>query len=131
MQKTTALRKKIRCAHGLQHGVKVLFSQQQIRCIMRASVGVLSIFLFTMQVLLAGKGHAQGMSEKEITIGFQRTSLSGALKKIEDLSGFRIAYSLEDVEKYTAITLEKGTRSMEKTLSLILSNTNLGFRQQG
>jgi len=98
---------------------------------MRVSVGVLSIFLFTTQVLLAGKGHAQGMSEKEITIGFQRTSLSGALKKIEDLSGFRIAYSLEDVEKYTAISLEKGTRSIEKTLSLVLSTTNLGFRQQG
>ncbi|MBL7735559.1 MAG: SusC/RagA family TonB-linked outer membrane protein [Chitinophagaceae bacterium] len=97
---------------------------------MKISVCSFFIVLLTGQLLFAGPGYGQGMEDKKITLGLQKESLSNALKKIEDLSGFRIAYTLEDVNKYEAISLHRATRTLEKTLQLVLSNTRLDFRRQ-
>ncbi len=102
---------------------------QQIRFLMRVSVCAISFVLLAIQLLIAAPGRSQGM-EKEITLGLQKESLSGALKKIEDLSGFRIAYAVEDVEKYTRISLTRARRTVERTLELVLAQTILDFRQQ-
>jgi len=96
---------------------------------MKASICAISFALLTIELLMASPGHGQGM-EKEITLGFQNESLSNALRKIEDLSGFRIAYAIEDVEKYKVISLPKAKRTVERTLKLILEKTILDFRKQ-
>ncbi|MEP7258870.1 MAG: carboxypeptidase-like regulatory domain-containing protein, partial [Flavitalea sp.] len=97
---------------------------------MKASICAIFTALITIQLLIAAPGFGQGMEEKEITLGLQKESLSDALKKIEDLSGFRIAYSLEDVDRYKGINLAKATRTLEKTLQMVLSRTKLDFRRQ-
>ncbi|HRE50759.1 MAG TPA: SusC/RagA family TonB-linked outer membrane protein [Flavitalea sp.] len=97
---------------------------------MKISVCSFFIVLLTGQLLFAGPGYGQGIEDKKITLGLQKESLSNALKKIEDLSGFRIAYTLEDVDKYNAISLNRATRTLEKTLQLVLFNTKLDFRRQ-
>jgi len=126
MQKTTVLRKMSFARQRLA----TVINYQQIRLLMKISVCSFFIVLLTGQLLFAGPGYGQGMEDKKITLGLQKESLSNALKKIEDLSGFRIAYTLEDVNKYEAISLHKATRTLEKTLQLVLSNTKLDFRRQ-
>ncbi|MBX2921482.1 MAG: SusC/RagA family TonB-linked outer membrane protein [Chitinophagaceae bacterium] len=96
---------------------------------MKAGICAISFALLTIQLLIAAPGRSQGM-EKEITLGLQKENLSVALKKIEELSGFRIAYAVEDVEKYTRISLPKAKRTVERTLELVLAETILGFRTQ-
>lgn len=96
---------------------------------MKASICAISFVLLTIQMLIASPGRSQGM-EKEIVLGLQKESLSMALKKIEDLSGFRIAYAIEDVEKYTRISLPRAKRTVEKTLELVLAQTILDYRRQ-
>ncbi|MBX3257017.1 MAG: SusC/RagA family TonB-linked outer membrane protein [Chitinophagaceae bacterium] len=96
---------------------------------MKASIFAVSFVLLTIELLTAAPGRSQGM-DKEITLGLQKESLSFALNKIEDLSGFRIAYAIGDVEKYTGISLPRAKRTVEKTLELVLAQTILGFRTQ-
>lgn len=127
MQKTTALCKKQRVGQWFA----AFISNSQTQFLMRVSLCVFVIVLVTAQLLSAGPGFGQDMEKKQITLGLQEESLSGAFKKIEDLSGFRIAYSVEDVDQYKSITLSRAKRSLEKTLQLVLSTTNLDFRSQG
>lgn len=96
---------------------------------MKASICIFAVILSAAQLLIAGSGFGQN-NTGEITLGLKKESLSIALKKIEDLSGFRVAYSLEDVEKQKAITLPKAKRTLEKTLELVLAKTKLDFRRQ-
>ena len=126
MQKTTASGK----ITSYEQGLMPFISYQQIRFFMKASICAIFTALITIQLLIAAPGFGQGMEDKEITLGLQKESLSSALKKIEDLSGFRIAYSLEDVDRYKGINLEKATRTLEKTLQMVLSRTKLDFRRQ-
>ncbi|MFT3704335.1 MAG: SusC/RagA family TonB-linked outer membrane protein [Agriterribacter sp.] len=96
---------------------------------MRASICAVSFVILTIQLLIAAPGHSQDM-DKEIILGLQRETLSNALKKIEDLSGFRIAYAIEDVEKYSRISVPRAKRTVAKTLALVLGETMLDFKNQ-
>lgn len=104
-------------------------SSPQIRLLMKAGVYAICFALLTTQLLIAAPGFSQGM-EKEITLGLRKESLSEALKKIEDLSGFRIAYAVEDVERYKSINLQTAKRTVEQTLRQVLSKTLLDFRKR-
>ncbi|MFT3947756.1 MAG: SusC/RagA family TonB-linked outer membrane protein [Agriterribacter sp.] len=96
---------------------------------MKASICAISFVLVTIQLLVAAPGHSQDM-EKEITLGLHKESLSSALKRIEDISGFRIAYAIEDVEKYPKLSVPRATRTVAKTLEIVLAQTILDFKQQ-
>ncbi|MFT4019776.1 MAG: SusC/RagA family TonB-linked outer membrane protein, partial [Agriterribacter sp.] len=96
---------------------------------MKASICAISFGLLTIQLLIAAPGLGQDM-DKEITLGLRKESLSGALKKIEEISGFRIAYAIEDVEKYANISIPQAKRTVAKTLALVLSQTVLDFKNQ-
>lgn len=127
MQKATALGKKPRVGQWFA----AVISNPQTQFLMRVSLCVFMIVFLSAQLLVAGPGFGQDMAKKEITLGLQGESLSGAFKKIEDLSGFRIAYSVEDVDQYKSISLSRAKRTLEKTLELVLSTTHLDFRNQG
>jgi TonB-linked SusC/RagA family outer membrane protein len=127
MQKTTALCKK----PPVGRWFAAVVNNSQTKFMMKVSVCLFVIVLVTAQLLSAGSGFGQDMARKEITLGLNDESLSSAFKKIEDLSGFRIAYSVEDVDQYKSISLAKAKRTLEKTLQLVLSATNLDFRNQG
>jgi TonB-linked SusC/RagA family outer membrane protein len=102
---------------------------QQIRFLMRASICAVSFVLLTIELMIAAPGRSQDM-DKEITFGLQKESLSSALKKIEALSGFRIAYAIEDVEKYSKISVPHAKRTVAKTLEIVLVHTMLYFKNQ-
>ena len=97
--------------------------------LMRLSVCCCSIILITAQLLLAKTGNSQNIKDETITIEAKNETLKKTLKKIEKLSGFQMAYPSEKIVQYKNITLSKETRTVEKTLRLILDNTNLDFKQ--
>jgi TonB-linked SusC/RagA family outer membrane protein len=91
-------------------------------------VAATTLLLFT-QLLTAGEGYAQKMEDKLITLELRNVPLRSALDRIENISGFRMAYVLEQVDRYRNISLPKDTRSVAGTLQQILSGTRLDFRQ--
>jgi len=102
---------------------------QNLRFFMKVSlVAVTTLLLFT-QLLTAGEGYAQKMEDKLITLELRNVPLRSALDRVENISGFRMAYVLEQVDRYKNISLPKDTRSVASTLQLILSGTRLDFRQ--
>lgn len=125
MQKNICLREK----SAFNFGFITFNSFQQIRFLMKAGICAVTFVFLTIQLLIAASGHGQGM-KKEITLGLQKESLSNALKKIEILSGFRIAYAIEDVEKYAKISIPKAKRTVAKTLEVVLAQTILYFKLQ-
>ncbi|MFB9842634.1 SusC/RagA family TonB-linked outer membrane protein [Mucilaginibacter ginsenosidivorans] len=96
---------------------------------MRLSVCCCSIMLITAQLLLAKTGNSQNIKDETITIEAKNEPLKKTLKKIEKLSGFQMAYPSEKIVLYQNITIPKETRTVEKTLKLILDNTDLDFKQ--
>ena len=98
--------------------------------IMKTSTLLLLGMLLLPPLLWAKNSEAQNMSTKKITLMLSNESLRGALGKVEQLSGFRIAFPPEQVRRYRNISLEKGTRSVKETLELLLQKTPLNFKQQ-
>lgn len=125
MQKTTAFCKMLL----LKHSVKAL-NKVDIPFIMKLSACTILWIMITVQLLTASTVVGQKIEEKQITLELHGETLSNALKKIGELSGFRVGYSPNQVFKYNDINLEKGTRTVERTLRLILSSTDLDFKQQ-
>ena len=66
-------------------------------------------------------------AESKITFGMQNKTLEYGLNELGKLSDFRITFTLSQVSKYDNITINKGTRTIRETLSLLLSNTDLTF----
>ena len=122
MQKITAFAKWRLCATQL-------CTHNGFRFLMRLSVCCCTILLITVQLLLAKTSNSQSIKDETITIGAKNEPLKKTLKKIEKLSGFQMAYPSEKIIQYKNITLETDTRTIEKTLRLILDNTDLDFKQ--
>lgn len=100
------------------------------RYFMKISTVMMGCILLVTQMLCAAPGKAQDMSTKKITLSVGKESLRDALNKVEQLSGFRIAYPPEVVTRFKTVSLSKGTRTVKETISLLLQNTRLQFRQQ-
>lgn len=97
--------------------------------VMKLSVSVIVLVILSVQLLTAGPGYAQKMDDKYITLELKNENLRVALNKIERLSGFKIAYQVEQVLRYNNISLPRQKRSVEITLRIILAETRLAFRQ--
>ena len=69
---------------------------------------------------------AQDLSRK-IFFELNNQSLNVGLDKLAKMYGLRVSYLTTDISKYDNITIEKGTRTAEETLKLLLSNTTLSF----
>ncbi|WP_212005976.1 TonB-dependent receptor [Chitinophaga sp. HK235] len=98
------------------------------RLVKTITLALLNIVLLS-SVLMASPGRAQDISTQQITLTLKNETLKSALGKVEALSGFRLAYPPEQVNKYKNISLTKGTRSVKTTLELLLAETYLNFRQ--
>lgn len=73
---------------------------------------------------------AQSIS-KTFVFESSNKSLDATLKALGKASGFLFTYSMEQVGRYPRISIAKGTRNIEKTLSLLLENTSLSYRIKG
>ncbi|MET7001423.1 SusC/RagA family TonB-linked outer membrane protein [Chitinophaga defluvii] len=106
------------------------FLSANSRFIMRVSASFL-VFILTALLLKAETGGAQNMYEKKVTLECHSEPLKSALAKLERASSFKVAYVIDEVEKYNNVTLEKGTRTVSNTLDLLLQHTALVAKQVG
>src|ERR1700743_381483 len=95
-----------------------------MRCRRVLSVLVLIAFQF---ILLNAKG--QDIATDKVTLGLNDQSLETAIKAIEQQSAFRFFYHDDDVKPIIHLNLPSAARTVEQTLSLLLQNTCLSFRQ--
>lgn len=103
--------------------------KSNVSFIMKLSISTMMLIMLTGQLLLAAPGYSQKMEEKIISLELRNESLRTALNKIEKLSGFRMAYQLEQVSRYDNISLSREKRSVDATLRIILAQTTLSYRQ--
>src|SRR5690349_298859 len=97
---------------------------------MMLRIGMIVLFLFcwTAQKLWADTG-TQTINDTKLVLELRGESLEAALKKIEKLTPFRFVYRNEEVRKFKDLSLEKAERTVDETLSLLLKDTPLTFRQ--
>jgi TonB-linked SusC/RagA family outer membrane protein len=97
---------------------------------MRVNLLALMTLLTSMQ-LLAGPGRAQDNAEPQVTLEFHDVTLKAALNKVGRLSGFKMVFPTELVDRYSRVTLQKDTRTIQKTMGLLLEGTVLTYRIVG
>lgn len=117
MQKTTAF------------GFPLPGRNPKLPFIMKVSLAAAFSLLVFTQLLTAGVGYAQRIEDKLITLELRNVSLRQALNRVERLTGYHMTYILEQVGRYRNISLSKETRSVAGTLQLLLSGTELDFKQ--
>jgi TonB-linked SusC/RagA family outer membrane protein len=124
MQDLTALYntrcKVLKCAISL--------TKKNLNYFMKLTSSVMSLFILSIQLLVAAPSIGQSISnDKMITFGASNEKLSDVLKKIEKLSGYRIAYPSEEVSRYSSVTLSEQSRSIDETLQAVLSAKAFDF----
>lgn len=117
--------------HWLTERALLLVCRNNLLFIMKLSFYWCVLVLITTQSLVAKVTVAQSIKESAVLFEAQNTSLKIALKKLEKASGYTLAYPSEKVRQVNSVHLSKGKRSIQKTLELLLQNTNLEFRQIG
>lgn len=124
MQKTTAF-----CGFRQYTYKRTKWHYLNVCFVMKVSVAIVIFFTTSVQLLLANSGFGQTIEDKKISLEFHGAPLRVALNRIEHVSGFRVAYILEQVSKYKSVSIPYGTRSVAGTLNLILANTKLDYKQ--
>jgi TonB-linked SusC/RagA family outer membrane protein len=117
--------KKISYYDPLNRGIKVR-SKSSVSLIRKAVLLVMFISLpvFCLNTL------AQSL-KTEITFELNDQPLKKGLDTLEKISGFRLSYVLNQVTPYEHITVQKGTRTIETTIKLLLEKTNLTYELRG
>lgn len=100
----------------------------QMRFFMRLSLSTIICMLVSFQLLWAVSGKGQALEEKKITMEVTDATLEKALTQVEKLSGFRIAFASELVERSGRVSLQYATRSVGATLSALLKPAGLGYK---
>lgn len=99
--------------------------------IMRWGFSIIGTILLTSQLLLAKDIAGQSTSSVYVGINGKNESLVAILEKISKKSGFTFAYQPQVLDRYKHISFEMGDRTVDATLQLLLSNTDLKYRQLG
>lgn len=112
----------------LLRALTTAFYSKQMRFFMRLSLSTIICMLLSLHLLWAIPGKGQMLDEKKITIEVENVTLGKALTQVEKLSGFRIAYPSEQVERFSRVSLYLATRSVSATLDALLKATGLGYK---
>lgn len=112
----------------LMSALSIAVYSSQMRFFMKLSLSTIICMLVSFQLLLAVSGKGQALDEKKITMEVADATLEKALTQVEKLSGFRIAFASELVEKSGRVSLHYATRSVGATLSALLKQAGLGYK---
>ncbi|MCE6989839.1 TonB-dependent receptor [Dyadobacter sp. CY323] len=96
---------------------------------MRISVCIITIVLCSTQLMLASTINGQSIQEKRIKLEIENELLRSALNKIGKASGFRMAYSLENVSQFKKVSLPNEVMSVEQIMRHVLDGTGLSFEE--
>lgn len=98
---------------------------------MKISVYGMGVLILATQLLLAGVSGAQDIRETNVTIGLEKSSLKEALQTLQRESKYNFFYLSKSVAPFGNITMRKETRTVHRTLEIMLERTSLVFRQEG
>lgn len=85
--------------------------------------------LMVAWLLLAIPVSAQNICTDKVTLGLKNATLLDAIKAIEQKTAFRFFYRDDDIKTVVRLSLPEASRTIEQTLTLLLQNTPLSFRQ--
>lgn len=109
--------------------IAISLNKQFIIWLMRVSF-IISLFLLcSFQLLFAIPVNGQGMADTKVTMKLDNEGLLSGIKKIEAQTTFRFYYRKADVKEIKGLQLSLNTRTLEKTLTELLKNTDFSFRQ--
>lgn len=101
----------------------------RIRRLQRCCMILLVLMALSIQALCSNNLNEQSVEDVRLILELRSESLERALKKIEKLTPFRFVYRSEEVQQVGNLSLEKAERTLDETLTLILRDTPLTFRQ--
>lgn len=94
--------------------------------IMRLSFITVLLLLLTLNLLWAAPGSGQSIENVKVEISLRGEPLQVAFEQIERQTGFKFAYVESQVAVYH-LSLKKESRSVKRTLDLLLANTALKY----
>jgi TonB-linked SusC/RagA family outer membrane protein len=98
---------------------------------MRISFFFLLLFFCSAQLLSARDAVGQDINKVVISLELKDESLLSALDKIQRLTPFTFAYNKREVKRIQNLTLAGSNRTVNKTLAILLLNTDLRYEQVG
>ncbi len=107
----------------------IFFNRRSIIWLMRVSIIISFVLLCSFELLSANVSKAQDIHVDQVNIGLQNASLVQALKQIEQQTTLRFFYRKADLKQLPPVDLPPETRTVERTLQLLLANTFISFRQ--
>lgn len=102
---------------------------EHLQFVMRASVCLVVILSWCLQLLFANEAIAQRLDDTYINLEIRNLPLVTALQKVEQASGFKMAYPADIVGSYQNVSLSGDRQSVAAALTALLANTGLRFRQ--
>ena len=96
---------------------------------MRPRLIIAILITVSFQLFFAVTAKGQSIVTEKVTLGLNDESLETAIKRIEKQTTLRFYYRDEDIKPLDHLNLEAGTRTIEQTLTALLQNTNLNFKQ--
>src|SRR5690625_1369387 len=94
---------------------------------MKISITFLLLSILGLQFLLAHDGYGQGLEDEVVTLDVKSKQLGDVLREIEKQTTYRFAYNASQVDQYR-VNLDSGSRSLSKTLELILAEIPLEYK---
>lgn len=106
--------------------------KQKILFLMKVSIINFVIMLIALQLFASGRINGQNINDTQINFGVSKKSLKETLKMLGKESGYTLFYPSEKIDQQkTDLNVPFQTRSVASTLSLVLANSGLSYRQQG
>ena len=117
------------CARWLCTLLNALFTHPRFGFIMRVNVLLVFIIAVSGNLLMASVTRAQALEQTHISLELKHETLKAAFNKIEAQTDFRFAYRNEQIKTQRDVNLQKGNYTVEEALRLLLSGTNLQYKQ--
>lgn len=98
---------------------------------MKCTALTTAALLVSISLIMANPINAQGINDVQIKIADFNGNLVSAIKIVENQTKFRFAYKTEEAANYSSISIQAGSRSLAKTLDLLLFKTKLKYTVEG
>ena len=110
--------------------IPISVPKKYVLYLMRCTTLTTVVMLVCASMIMAKPISAQGINDVQVKVGELNGNLAAAIKTVEAQTKFRFAYKTEETDHYK-ISLKAGSRSLAKTLDLLLIKTNLKYTVEG
>ncbi|PSL25849.1 TonB-linked SusC/RagA family outer membrane protein [Chitinophaga ginsengisoli] len=117
----------------LQKGAYCPIRKQRVQLLflMRLSLCVCALFALSLNLFATGLVSGQSITSSIITFEVHNENLKASIEKLQQESGFSIFYSSTLLNTDRKVTLEKASRTVARTLDLLLQGTDLTYIEKG